>query len=203
MDRRKAMVREAYDAIAEAWGRERQAMDDPRERAWLHRFCSELAGERVLEVGCGGGAVLKGLVAQGLHVTGVDFSRAQLALARATCPSALLIQGDLAEIELAPAIFDGVIAYDCLWHLPREDHGAVLARLRRWMVDGAPLLLTVGAAEPDHSGELREEKLCGAPIYYSAWPRDTTFALLRQARLELVDYDQTPERALLLLARAA
>src|SRR3954470_1318953 len=95
MDRRKALVREAYDAIAETWARERDAVNDARERSWLERFCSALPGARV-----------------------VDLS------------------------------FDGVIAYDSLWHLPREDHGPVLARIRQWVTEEAPLLLSVGALHP-------------------------------------------------------
>ncbi len=152
MDPRKQTVREAYDAIAETWGRGRDAMDDPRERAWLERFCSSLTGARVLDLGCGGGAITTRMVARGLRVTGVDFSRAQLNHARVACPSAMLVQGDLAEVEFAPASFDGVNVYDSLWHLPREEHGPVLARIRRWVIEGAFLLLTVGALDPGDPG---------------------------------------------------
>lgn len=201
MDRRKKLVRDAYDSIAEKWGRERDAIDDPRERAWLERFCASLIGDRVLDLGCGGGALLARLVARGLHVTGVDFSRAQLDRARATCPSALLVQGDLAEVAFARAIFDGAIIYDSLWHLPREEHGVALLRIRRWVGDGAPLLLTVGALATTDPSDLHTQ-LCGAPIYYSGWPRDTTLDLLRGAGFDLVAFDESPERALVVLARA-
>lgn len=201
MDRRKAIVREAYDAIAATWGCEREAMDDPRERVWLERFCSLLPGTRVLELGCGGGAILKPLIARGLSVTGVDLSRAQLARARAACPSALLVEGDMARVELAPASFDGVIIYDSLWHVPREEHAAVLTRVRRSAVEHAPLLFTVGALDPNDPRE-PDAQLCGAPIYYSAWPRQTTLDLLRRANFELLAFDDAPERAFLVLARA-
>jgi cyclopropane fatty-acyl-phospholipid synthase-like methyltransferase len=203
LDPRKALVRAAYDAVAETWGRERAAMDDPRERLWLDRFCSLLSGERVLDLGCGGGAILTRLSARGLRVTGVDFSRAQLARARAACPAALLVHADLAGLELAPACFDGAIVYDSLWHLPREEHAAVLSRIRRWLSEGAPLLLSVAALPADNpDAELDDPRLCGAPIYYSGWPRETTFALLREARFDLIAFDDSPDRALLLLARA-
>jgi ubiquinone/menaquinone biosynthesis C-methylase UbiE len=202
MDSRKAIVRKAYDAIAETWGSERDAMDDPREHAWLERFCSLLTGKRVLDLGCGGGAILTRLLARGLCATGVDFSRAQLERARTRCPSAPLLQADMAQVEFEPASFDGVLIYDSLWHVPREEHGAVLARVRRWSVEGAPLLFTVGAPDPDEVHEL-DTHLCSAPIYYSAWPRDTTFDLLRRASFELIAFDDSPERPFLVLARAA
>lgn len=166
----------------------------------VERFCSSLAGARVLDLGCGSGATLKPLVTRGLRVTGVDLSRAQLDRARARYASAALIQGDLAEVEFAPASFDGVIAYDSLWHVPRAEHGTVLARIRRWAIEGALLLFSVGA--PNDRGELHTQ-LCGAPIYYAAWPRETTFDLLLRARFDLLAFDDSPGRALLVLARAA
>jgi cyclopropane fatty-acyl-phospholipid synthase-like methyltransferase len=201
MDPRKVIVRAAYDAIADRWGREREAMDDPREQAWIDRFCAALPGPRVLELGCGGGVVLRSLVARGLRSTGVDVSGVQLDRARAACPSAALVQGDLAEVEFAPASFDGVIAYDCLWHVPREEHGSIFAAIRRWVVDGAPLLISVAAID-DKDPREPDATLCGAPIYYSGWPRATTMALLAAARFEIVGVDDTADRALLVLARA-
>jgi cyclopropane fatty-acyl-phospholipid synthase-like methyltransferase len=201
VDSRKLVVRDAYDTIADTWGPERDAMNDPREHHWLARFCSLLTGERVLDLGCGGGAILTRLVACGLRATGVDFSRAQLDRARARCRSALLLQADMTQVEFEPASFDGVLIYDSLWHVPREEHGAVLTRVRRWSVDGAPLLLTVGALDPNDPRE-PDGHLCGAPIYYSAWPRETTFDLLRLASYELIAFDDSSERPFLVLARA-
>lgn len=194
------MVREAYDAVAEKWGRERDALDDSRERAWLDRFSMSLKGSRILDLGCGGGSTMIRFVARGLRVTGVDFSRAQLERARTTCASSRLVQADMTDVAFAPASFDGVIAYDSVWHVPREEHGSVLARMRAWLTDESPLLLTLGSlANP---GELHTE-LCGAPIYYSGWPRDTTFSLLRAARFDAVEFDDSPGRGLIVLARAA
>jgi hypothetical protein len=43
MDRRKQLVRDAYDAVADAWGEERRARgQDARERGFIDRFCSAL-----------------------------------------------------------------------------------------------------------------------------------------------------------------
>jgi SAM-dependent methyltransferase len=202
MDAKKAMVRDAYDAVADTWGRERERMLDAREHVWLERFCASLPGARVVDLGCGAGALFGRLIARGLSVVGVDFSRAQLRRARAMFPPVPLIEGDLSEIAFADASFDGAIVYDSLWHVPREEHAAVFKRIRRWIVDGAPLLFTVAALDPRDPDELLDAQLCGAPIYYSGWPRDTTFALLRAARFDVVAFDDTPERALLVLARA-
>jgi SAM-dependent methyltransferase len=199
MDDRKRLVRKSYDAISTTWGRDREAMDDPRERDWLARFSAALVGTRVLELGCGGGVILRQLEARGLRTIGVDFSPAQLERARAACPLAVLVQADLAGVEFAPDSFDGVVIYDSLWHVPREEHGAVLERVRRWLVRGAPLLLTVGA--PEEAGE-GDTTLCGEQMFYAAWPREVTFELLRRAGFNLVAFDDAPDRALILLARA-
>src|SRR5262249_29213755 len=113
VDSRKAIVRAAYDSIADTWGRERERIEDARERVWLERFCAALPGTRVLDLGCGGGAILRRLAKRGLEVVGVDFSRAQLNRAA----PARLVQADMSQLEFAAGSFDGTIVYDSLWHV--------------------------------------------------------------------------------------
>jgi len=216
MDQRKHLVHHSYDTIAAKWAQEREAMEDPREREWLSRFRASLVGRRVLELGCGGGVVLRQLAAQGLQAVGVDFSRVQLERARVMCPSAALVQADLTEVEFAFDSMDGVVIYDSLWHVPREEHGAVFERTRRWSRVGAPLLVTVGVLSDEEERELNAtgerqfnhfrraaHALCGEPMFYSAWTKEMTLTLLCKAGYDVVGADETPGRALLLLARAS
>src|SRR3954470_16054544 len=135
MDRRKALVRNAYDAIARAWGEARRtAGANEREERWLERFlASQRPGARLLDLGCGVGIpILAKLVARGHRAFGVDFSPGALREARSSCPGTALIRADLAEVAFAPGSFHGAIAYDSIWHVPHREHAAVLARLRTW-----------------------------------------------------------------------
>jgi SAM-dependent methyltransferase len=204
MDRRKAMVRDAYDAIADTWGQARRTGSrDPREVEWLKRLFALLPDDaRVLDLGCGSGApILAELIHRGYRVTGVDLSREQLIRARTRCAAASLLQGDLAEIEFAPASFDGVIAYDSIWHLPRAEHQRVFAGICRWLVPGGAALFTLGA--PDVAdGEGLFTELMGAPIFYDAWPRMVSLQMLDAAGLTVLAQHQPPaDHSLIVLVR--
>jgi cyclopropane fatty-acyl-phospholipid synthase-like methyltransferase len=188
MDRRKAIVRDAYDAVAESWGRARRsAAPDPREHEWLERFFSFLPDKaRVLDLGCGSGApILTKLLDRGYRVTGVDLSHGQLVEAHQRCRAANLLRGDMAEVEFASASFDGVIAYDAIWHVPRAEHPQVFNGIGRWLVPGGVALLTVAAArKPGGPGLFTE--LMGAPVFYDAWPATESFQMLSDAGLAVV-----------------
>lgn len=84
-------------------------------------------GERVLDVGCGGGAVTRALaqrVAPGGQAVGVDASSALLKVARELAGKAGIgdtvefKQGDCRSLPFADASFDAVVAATTLSHVP-------------------------------------------------------------------------------------
>ena len=211
MDPRKALVRDAYDAIALAWGeKRREGPTSKRERKWVARFVDSLPiGARVLDLGCGVGVpILAELVTRGCRAVGVDFSRSSLGQARELCPGAVLVRADLAEVDFAPAVFDAAIAFDSIWHVPRQEHRHVLGHLRTWLRERAPVLLTLAAA-PQTERELFTD-LLGVPIYYDAQTEAQSLDLLRDSGFKVVDHHLQPVSAarpstghLIILAEAA
>lgn len=188
MDRRKQIVRDGYDAVAEKYAKARCV--GPREKEWIDRFLYGLPhSARVLDLGCGNGDPnLAAMVARGFRVTGLDFSHEQVIRARARCPTATVIEGDISEVEIQPATFDGVLAYDSIFHVPREEHAAVFTRIGRWLVDGGSALLTFGFTPEDGGGDLLTDHL-GALTFYSAWPLRVSLESLRAAGLTALDHD--------------
>jgi len=162
------------------------------ERTWVDRFLAALPSDaRVLDLGCGVGVpILTNLVARGCRAVGVDFSRSCLREARALCPGAALVRADLAEVEFAPAAFDAAIAFDSIWHVPRQEHARVFARLRTWLGERASFLLTLAAAS-ETEGEIFTD-LIGAPIYYDAQPKAQSLHLLRASGFRIVDHHLEP-----------
>jgi cyclopropane fatty-acyl-phospholipid synthase-like methyltransferase len=209
VDRRKAIVRDAYDAVADAWGRARRAPQaDARERAWLERFFAALPNDAsVLDLGCGSGApMLVEVIERGYRAMGVDFSRQQLLQARSRCPRAALLQADIAEVEFESASFDGVIAYDSIWHVPRQEHSPIFERIREWLVVGGAALFTLAAAKGE--GELFTE-LIGVPVFYDSRPEAASLQMLGAAGFSIVGHDLKPvsgarpaEGHLIVLAKA-
>jgi len=193
-------VRDAYDAVSEAWTRARRAGQDAREREWLERFFAMLPDDSaVLDLGCGSGApILVETLARGHRAIGVDFSREQLNRARSLCPSAPLIQADIAAIQFASMSFNGVIAYDSIWHIPIAEHSRIFERIADWLVDGGAALLTLAAV--DDKGELFTE-LEGAPIFYDARPEPENLRLLRAAGLTIVGHHVRGGHMIILVSR--
>jgi cyclopropane fatty-acyl-phospholipid synthase-like methyltransferase len=211
VDQRKILVRDAYDLIAGRWGEKRRAGPvSRRERAWFERFLAALprAG-RVLDLGCGVGAPIAAtLVARGHRTIGVDFSSSALAEARTHCPGAALVRADLTCVEFASASFDGAIAFDSIWHVPHHEHARIFTRLRAWLADGAPVLLTLAAASASEGNLFTH--LMGAPIYYDAQPEIASLQALAASGFAVVDHHLQPVSAarpsnghLIVLATAA
>lgn len=193
LDRRKAIVRDGYNAVADGWGRARRTgPPDPRERVWIEQFLAVLPiGARVLDLGCGSGApILVELVEHGYQLTGVDFSHEQVARARERCPTANVLQADLTEIKFEAGSFDGVIAFDSIWHVPRPEHARVFKRIREWLAPGGVALLTLGATD-DGENELFTE-LLGAPMYYDAVPEAMSLKMLADTGFSVVGHHLKP-----------
>ncbi len=99
---------------------------------------------RLLEVGCGAGALLQECRAEGFSCTGLEASPEALALARdidATTGAGVTLRGTPGEDW--DGGFSTVVALEVLEHI--EDDAAALAQWRRWMSDDGRLVLSVPA----------------------------------------------------------
>lgn len=82
-----------------------------------------LAGQRVLDVGCGGGLLAEGMARRGARVTGIDLSAGALEVARLhALESAVTVEYRQAEVEILaaaqPGAFDLVTCLEMLEHVP-------------------------------------------------------------------------------------
>jgi len=117
---------------------------DPERLAFIQER-APIAGKRVLDLGCGGGILSESLARAGAHVTAIDLSAEQIAVARLhALESGLDI--DYRHIDSAslarelPGSFDVVACMEMLEHVP--DPAVILADCARLLKPNGDLFLS-------------------------------------------------------------
>lgn len=136
------------------------------ERYFLKRLIKLIPkSAKVLDLGCGTGTPVDAyLVQQGFEVTGVDFCRRQITLARKDVPGAKFIEGDFSKVNFNEESFDAAMSLYAIFHIPRKEHEDLFLRIRSLLKDNGIILLTLGTSDYEY-GEERD--WCGAPVM--AW----------------------------------
>ncbi|MEO6527275.1 MAG: methyltransferase domain-containing protein [Gemmatimonadaceae bacterium] len=139
------------DAIAECYDRWVSVLSAPLaahicERARLEQ------GQRVLDVGCGSGVATRAAAAAvgaSGSVTGVDFSPAMIAVARASRTESQrteYLHMDAEALDLPDESFDAVISLCAVAHFP--DNTRALREMKRVLKTGGRLVISFGYARP-------------------------------------------------------
>jgi SAM-dependent methyltransferase len=102
-------------------------------------------GERLLDIGCGGGLLLGDALRAGAVVSGLDHSEEMVALARERAPQATVLHGTAERLPFAAAAFDAVSMSVVFLFL--ADPVAALAEARRVLCRGGRLALFTSAPE--------------------------------------------------------
>ncbi len=100
-----------------------------------------LRGERILDLGCGDGALTRRIADAGARVVGVDASADQIAAARARGLDARVVDGHALGFE---AEFDAILTNAALHWMRRPD--AVAAGMHRALVPGGRLIGEMGGS---------------------------------------------------------
>lgn len=145
------------------------------------RLLAELAqrlpkGAKVLDAGCGAGVPVTRVLARRFDVTGVDFSEAQISLARQNVPEARFLCQDISQLDFPDGAFDAIVSYYAIIHIPRKLHRPLLQNFWRMLRPGGWALLCLGANDlPEALGELM-----GARMYWSHYDADTYLDMLSE-----------------------
>ncbi|WP_022724424.1 bifunctional 2-polyprenyl-6-hydroxyphenol methylase/3-demethylubiquinol 3-O-methyltransferase UbiG [Rhodopseudomonas sp. B29] len=119
----------------------------------LTRFLGELPpGARILELGCGAGHHAAEMLAAGFDIDATDGSPEMAAEAsrRLGRPARTMLFHQLD----ADALYDGVWAYACLLHVPRDELGAVLTRVHRALKPGGLFYASFKSGEAEGRDKL-------------------------------------------------
>lgn len=192
-----------YDRIASDWVAARsQALT---ERRWLDRFRAHMPvtgrTQRVLDLGCGAGQPMARYLAErGAMITGVDAAPAMVALFTENLPGHSALHGDMRTLELGE-YFEGILAWDSLFHLGPDDQRAALRAMSAHALPGAALMLTTGHRAGEAWGEV-----AGEPVWHASLDPGDYRTLLAEAGFDVLAFvpeDETCGGHTVWLARRA
>jgi ubiquinone/menaquinone biosynthesis C-methylase UbiE len=171
----KEIVKAGYNQIADRYlaGRRR----DSEDVRLLEELIARLPkGARVLDAGCGAGIPISQKLSEKFIVTGVDFSEAQIELARKHVPNASFLCEDMTQLDFAENTFDGITSYYAIIHVPRKEHRSLLANFHRMLKPGGLALLCLGA---ELSTDDPDDEFFGTPMYWSHFGSETYLKMLK------------------------
>lgn len=138
----------------------------------------------ILDTGCGTGVpVTKRLAMSGAKVIGLDIATKMIERAKRNVPEATFIFGDVVTIRFESG-FDGVFAWDSLFHLPLDRQEEVIRKITGWLNTDGLFLFTAGGS----SGELVSE-MFDVPFYYSSLSADQYEKILAEENCQVMFHD--------------
>jgi len=178
----KKTVKDGYNAIAYRYLAERTR--DSEDVRLLDDFIERLpANAKVLDAGCGAGVPISKMLSEQFDVTGVDFSEAQIELAKKNVPKATFICQDMTELDIAENAFDGICSYYAIIHIPREEHQPLLTNFYRMLKPGGFALLCLGA---QHLVDDIDENYLGTRMYWSHYDVGTYLKMLKDCGFSVI-----------------
>jgi len=149
----------------------------PNRRNWdVLRELLPLDGMRILDIGCGPGALLRLMARGGARATGLENNPAQLAKARAADPvgDETYVAGVGQQLPFASAVFDSAVFFSSLHHIPPDHMDAAVAEAARVVRSGG----SVAVFEPVAEGPFQE---LAAPVDDETEVRALALAAIRHA----------------------
>jgi len=125
-------------------------------------------GQRVLDIGCGTGALSVPLAERGAEVTAVDVSQAmvdavadQAAVRR--LPNVHPVAGAAEALEIEPGSFDAVVSNYALHHLRDADKSELLRQSASWLRPGG--VIVIGDMMFGRGGSARDRQIIRSKVW--------------------------------------
>lgn len=197
----KIDIEQAYDSICDDWQKFRNSTQINK---CIVDFCDLITPNgKILDVGCGTGyPIAQYLVERNFYVTGIDVSRRMIEKAeQLQLKNANFIKSDILCFA-DDMLYDGVIAFDSIWHIAKDKQATVYGKIASLMNCGAYFLFTHGNRNGETVGTMFHRQ-----FYYSALHIDELKAIFSKVGLKIISLTEnykevsTGERDLLVIAQ--
>lgn len=178
----KNLVKAGYNRIADRYLEERTR--DSQDIRLLDDLIARLPENAiVLDAGCGAGVPVAQILSEHFKVTGVDFSEAQIELAKKHVPNAEFLCEDMTKLIFPDHTFDGITSYYAIIHIPREEHQRLLANFHKMLKPGGFALLCLGA---ENLTDDIDENYLGARMYWSHYNIEIYLKMLNDCGFSII-----------------
>lgn len=173
----------SYNKIAQSWNQFRQ--ESPLNSCIIDIARLIKKSGKVLDIGCGTGIpISRFLEKKGFRVTGIDFSSEMIKIARTgVSEHTQLILADFLDYEFQDK-FDGIIAFDSLFHLPLEQQKIAIQKVSSLLNKNGYFLFTAGKNEGEINGEM-----FGSPFSYSSLSIGNLKKELQANDLKIIEFN--------------
>lgn len=107
----------------------------------IKAILAPLEQRRIVDIGCGRGALLAGLAEAGARVAGIDPDAEALAEARRTAPAAILRQANAERLPFTDGAVNAALFVDSLHHIPVAGMATALAEAARIVEPGSDIIV--------------------------------------------------------------
>ncbi|CAD0007034.1 class I SAM-dependent DNA methyltransferase [Flavobacterium chungangense] len=136
----------------------------------------------ILDIGCGTGMpIAKYLSDRNFSITGVDLSAKMIEAAKSVgINNVVFCICDFFDFD-SDEKFNGVIAWDSLFHFPKERQIEIYNKVYQLLAPGGYFLFTHGKKEDEHI-----DKMFGEQFYYSCLSKDFVLSLMKDLGFDIV-----------------
>ena len=176
-----------YDSISEDWAKSRNELP-PKDRSLFEFFLGKLPGQAdVLDLGCGTGIPIARLLdSRGFRVTGIDRSKRLLQKAKTNVPRACFHKEEIEDFR-ASKRYDGVVLWDVLFHLPREEHGPLIEEIHDSLCPEGLFIVSSGGCGEELPPFT--DSMFGVEFFYDSYPIEEFLSVCSDAGFVVKKYD--------------
>ncbi len=191
MDLRTKQTIEAYDKIAPKYATTNRMFHFWKDELdELHR---QIHGNRVLEIGCGGGRDAHDLLQAGFDYIGTDASKGLLALAQKLNPKGTFKKMSFYDLRFPAHQFDAVWSIATLLHIPKRRLPKVLRSIRRLLTPQGMFVVSMKEKSNVDEQVITQEKYGGVTRFFAFYSKNEFRNILREHGFRVIKQFQKSE----------